>query len=333
MVIGCLIVICVTSPIFGSATLISVIQVFRHGQRTPTEHYPNDPYSDPLNWPVAPGQLTNVGKEQLYNLGKFTRERYKEALPVAYSPDFIHAETTEFDRTHMSAQCYLQGLFPPTIKELWNPRIFWSPIPVHPTKVVTTFQPCAQRSKEHDRVLNEEPYFKNIDATYASTYEYLSEHAGLNQTTLSDSFFIYDTLFIENEFGFVAPPWTERIFPEPLKTLVEYYLEVDGFNEKLQRLSAGPFLNEVIEHFEKMEQDPTSAKFFRVYSAHDITIVEILSALGAFQPHFPYFASTIYFELRKTSEESYVNIYYKQKDTIQEITPSGCSKFNCPIFL
>jgi hypothetical protein len=38
-------------------------QIFRHGDRTPVEPYPNDPWKDPKWWPVGFGQLTNVSSK------------------------------------------------------------------------------------------------------------------------------------------------------------------------------------------------------------------------------------------------------------------------------
>ena len=39
-----------------------LLQITRHGSRSPTETYPNDPYpyTDPKYWPDGPGQLTRV---------------------------------------------------------------------------------------------------------------------------------------------------------------------------------------------------------------------------------------------------------------------------------
>lgn len=36
--------------------------MFRHGDRTPTECYPRDPYNNLSYWPEGWGQLTNVRK-------------------------------------------------------------------------------------------------------------------------------------------------------------------------------------------------------------------------------------------------------------------------------
>nr|XP_023018946.1 prostatic acid phosphatase-like [Leptinotarsa decemlineata] len=321
------------TPILATSTLISVVQVYRHGQRTPITHYANDPYSASEYWPVAPGQLTNTGKTQHFRLGRYTRERYNASLPSAYSSDFLHIQTTDVDRTHMSAQCNVLGLFPPTPTEQWNPDIAWSPIPIHPSdpNIILSLPKCEAYFEELNSVLVNETFYKDIDEEYRDLYAYLTEHSGENVSSVSGVSSIFDSLFIENEFGYTLPSWTEAVFPEPISTLAGYLYQSYGYSTKLARLSAGTFLNEVIEHFEKMRNNSSSAQFFRMYSAHDINIAQILSALGAYyEPHVPYFASTIYFELWKSFLGTYhVNVYYKQKEVIEKITPKGCLQFDC----
>ncbi|XP_023016140.2 prostatic acid phosphatase [Leptinotarsa decemlineata] len=329
-----IIIVSLTSPIWARATLISVVQVFRHGERAPINHYPNDPYKDVAYWPVGPGQLTNVGKTQHFHLGEYTRQRYINNLPAAYSNNFFYAQTTDVDRTHMSAQCNLLGLFPPTETERWNPDIDWSPIPVHPSdpNVINSYPNCPAYDAEQQRVTVEEPYFQKIDEQYRDTYEYISNYSGSNITTLQGIGTVFDSLFIENELGYTLPSWTQAIFPEPLATLEGLRFQSYVYNRKLMRLSAGPFLNEVIGHFEKMRKNSSTAEFYRMYSAHDFNIAQVLSSLGRFNPpRAPYFASTIYFELWEFLGRYHVNIYYKDKDTIEKITPEGCWQFDCSL--
>ena len=43
----------------------------------------------------------------------------------------IHVESTDYDRTLMSAYTVLSGLYPPSGDQIWNTHINWQPIPVH----------------------------------------------------------------------------------------------------------------------------------------------------------------------------------------------------------
>lgn len=69
-----------------------------------------------------------------------------------------------------------------------------------------------------------------------------------------------------------------------------------------------------------------------MWSAHDTNIAAILNTLGAFDPHYPAFASTLYFELRNQTGTPIINIYHKDDDLdiFEPITVSGC-RFNCPL--
>lgn len=69
-----------------------------------------------------------------------------------------------------------------------------------------------------------------------------------------------------------------------------------------------------------------------MWSAHDMNIAAILNTLGAFDPHYPAFASTLYFELRNKSGTPTINIWHKDDDldVFEPITVSGCT-FDCSL--
>lgn len=104
----------------------------RHGDRTIRNAYKNDPYKHRIHWPEDFGQLTAVGKQQQYELGKYFRRRYEKLLgDGSYSPDKVFAVSSELDRTINSASLVLAGLFPPQNDEIWNKDLLWNPIPVY----------------------------------------------------------------------------------------------------------------------------------------------------------------------------------------------------------
>ncbi|KAJ8951146.1 hypothetical protein NQ318_021590 [Aromia moschata] len=45
-------------------------QLYRHGDRTPSRSFPNDPYFNESYWPMGYGQLTNLRKQaEIYTDG------------------------------------------------------------------------------------------------------------------------------------------------------------------------------------------------------------------------------------------------------------------------
>lgn len=67
----------------------------------------------------------------MYNLGKWFRKRYNQLIAENYWSEEISMQSSDYDRTLMSAELVLAGLYPPTESELWNDDIKWHPVPVH----------------------------------------------------------------------------------------------------------------------------------------------------------------------------------------------------------
>lgn len=59
------------------------------------------------------------------------RKRYSNFISPLYSKQNFFVQSTDVDRTLMSALSNLAGLFPPTGKQIWNQNINWQPIPIH----------------------------------------------------------------------------------------------------------------------------------------------------------------------------------------------------------
>lgn len=63
-------------------------------------------------------------------MGLYLRRRYNDLLGAKYSPNKVYVQSTDVDRTLMSAEACLSGLFIPTEEEQWNKQIMWQPVPV-----------------------------------------------------------------------------------------------------------------------------------------------------------------------------------------------------------
>ncbi|KAJ6641619.1 Testicular acid phosphatase like, partial [Pseudolycoriella hygida] len=109
--------------------LIFAHVIFRHGERNINKSFPKDPYKNESFWPGGFGALTNAGKKEVYELGKYLRRRYANLIGQHYSSDEFYIQSTDYDRTLMSAQVLAAGIFPPTGEQIWNENLIWQPIP------------------------------------------------------------------------------------------------------------------------------------------------------------------------------------------------------------
>lgn len=91
-----------------SCELRFVLTIFRHGVRSPTAEgvdFLGEKWDSCL-------QLTDMGIRQMYLLGTKNRKKYSYFLSDTYNPKEICAFSSNWNRTILSANAYLQGLFP-----------------------------------------------------------------------------------------------------------------------------------------------------------------------------------------------------------------------------
>ncbi|XP_072383338.1 venom acid phosphatase Acph-1-like [Diabrotica undecimpunctata] len=317
----------------ASNQLVAVVQLFRHGHRTPTNFFKNDQYTDLSKYwsGLDLGQLTNLGKQQHYELGQFTRKRYGKWLSEKYDKNDFYAQTTDVDRTHMSGQVNLNGLYPAKQDQIWRRPTDWQPIPLHPgdSNIWETFPNCAAYTPEFAKVLSSDLY-ATIDKEYADVYSYLSKYSGENITTLSKAYSVFDCFKSESTAGLRLPRWASNIYPEPLTQLMGYYFHSMSFTTKLQRYYSGTLLNSILNYFDDKINGSVTQQF-KMYSGHDSNVAAMLSALNAFNPPYPpEFASSVYFELRNISGYYFVNVWSKDGSNFKKVSIRGCA-LDCPL--
>lgn len=63
-----------------------------------------------------------------------------------------------------------------------------------------------------------------------------------------------------------------------------------------------------IEDMEAVKNDTNKKRKLMLYSAHDITIAGVLSALNVFYPHAPQFSSAVIVELHLIKKIHYIKV-------------------------
>ncbi|XP_015588094.1 prostatic acid phosphatase isoform X2 [Cephus cinctus] len=280
-----------------NATLAQVTIIFRHGYRTPTETYPNDPYLH-YKWPDGWGALTKKGMLQMYNLGKWIRDVYGWLIGKSYNSSTSHVQSSYADRCIMSAQALLAGLFPPDPEETFLPGLPWLPVPVHSTpreldKTIVVKAPCPRL----DEALKEAYQNDTKQTDLQSYYAELSNYTGKKISDITDVEFLYNTLEIEDLNKLTLPEWTQKFYNDKMKEIAARSLAIFTSNTLQQRLRGGPLLKEILEHMMETRTKDNWRKLY-LYSAHDITLVNVLRTMGFTNELFkPDYGAALIFEL------------------------------------
>ncbi|CAG9807128.1 unnamed protein product [Chironomus riparius] len=321
--------------------LIAASVIFRHGDRTPVEPYPTDPYKDPKFWPVGFGQLTNTGKQQHFELGKWLRQRYNSLVSDKYNPDEMIVRSTDMDRTLMSALSDLSGFYPPKGVDVWNEEIAWQPIPVHtvPEKLddlLAAKKSCPVYDYELKK-LYKSAEFKAYDKKYKPLYKYLTENSGKKVDSLQSVQNIFSCLHIEEIYNFTLPEWTKAVYPKKMFEISGLSFAVKTYTTQLARLKTGPLLKEILHHYKNKTDSLTpkneTKRNLWIYSAHDTTVANMLNTLGVFKAigyHNPPYASSVLIELIQLQDNYYVQVYYKNSTEPILLDLPGCGTA-CPL--
>ena len=332
----------ISSNLNATTGLRMVHLLYRHGDRTPYEFYPADPYKDLSEWHVGVAQLTNRGKRMSFELGKWIKRKYEGFLSKDYSEDEIYVRSSDEDRTLMSAQVVLAGLYPPGLDRRWNEDLDWQPISVHTVPLeydhlLATRQNCP-RITQLESDLSESSYMK--DVVYKANkdlFEYISDHTGLNITSVDKLASVYDTLLVETIHNKTLPEWTLSVFPGgKFDQLQKLSFIHDTFNDELKKLKAGTFINELVAHYSNFDLNTVNqmhTKKMFMYSAHDISIVRVLNTLGVYEGNVPPYSSTVMFELID-QDGLKVAISYRNETSREpyDLIIPGCEKL-CPLEL
>ncbi|XP_073665035.1 lysosomal acid phosphatase isoform X1 [Tursiops truncatus] len=297
-----------------------VTLLYRHGDRSPVKTYPKDPYQED-EWPQGFGQLTKEGMLQHWELGQALRQRYHDFLNTSYHRQEVYVRSTDFDRTLMSAEANLAGLFPPDGMQRFNPNISWQPIPVHTVPIAEDrllkfpLGPCP-RFEQLQNETRRTPEYQNESIQNAQFLDMVANETGLTDLTLETIWNVYDTLFCEQTHGLVLPPWASPQTMQRLSRLKDFSFRfLFGIYEQAEkaRLQGGVLLAQIRKNLTLMATTSQLPKLL-VYSAHDTTLVALQMALDVYNGEQAPYASCHIFELYQEDTGNFsVEMYFRNE--------------------
>ncbi|CAI6369223.1 unnamed protein product [Macrosiphum euphorbiae] len=320
-----------------SNTLRLVHAVFRHGQRTPADTYPLDPYTNSSWEPFGWGQLTNNGKRKQYELGKFIRKRYSGFLDVLYSSKKVTFRSTDVDRTIMSAQLVASAMYKPVGVQQWNRHLEWQPVPIHsePLKddrLLLVRIDCPRYHEERQKIMNSSEVLEELNS-YSDLYSYLSNHTGLTIQDPDDVQSIYSTLKAESDYGVALPSWTTKVYPTKLAKVTSRSFILNAYNDEMKKLKGGPLLKQILEN-SKNKMNKQSTHQLYAYAGHDSTVSNLLIALDVWDEQIPTYNMLALLELHESKKGNfYLKVFLRNESSTEPylLQIPNCKEDSCTL--
>ncbi|MBM3857752.1 MAG: histidine-type phosphatase [Verrucomicrobia bacterium] len=293
-----------------SKKLIFAIDVIRHGDRTPIIDVPAAHH----HWSEGLGQLTALGMHQEYELGKKFRHRYIEEeklLPRHYQAGTIYVRSTDIDRTLMSAECALMGLYPPGTGPFFHADLFmnsfalpygFQPIPIHTAPVDHDPLLAPHYSREeikqaidaipecHEKEIELQPHFAAWSAATG-----LPIHDSIDIERLSDALYIF-------KLKHVAMP--KGLSNSDIETILQTSNTIFKKSITLGKHSGNNLLAEISHRLKEASEKKSALKYI-LYSGHDSTIMSLLAAMGLPVEEIPHYASDLNILLYENSDHHF----------------------------
>lgn len=324
----------VSLPLFAQGKLIFVIDVIRHGDRTPLIASPE---MEKI-WPQGVGQLTAKGMRQEYELGKLLRQQYVNQyhlLPKQYDINTMTVRSSAMPRTMMSAQSILFGLYPlgtgPSLdgsnKAL--PKGL-QPIPINTVPREQDSLLLPNHNKEEFKQLLEtyvlnSPEWTQKDQELKSNYPVWSKIFDTPISNLFDLIHISDRLFIERLYNLPLPGGLRDKDADTLIGIGKWALLYIANHPKLA-LIAGSELAQTIKHEMSLATEQNRPLKYLLFVAHDTTLEAQLKLLGQSIDDIPPYASDLNYSLFDMGSYYEVKITYNQKPLfIQQCGGQACT--------
>lgn len=293
--------------------LIFALDLIRHGDRTPLHEFPRLSH----HWEQGLGQLTLKGIEQHFELGKKLREKYVyqyQLLPETYLSNTVYVRSTDYDRTLMSAQSLLMGLYP--LVSMGGRGSSYVNLPAYHPIPIHTFP--AKQDTLIPYYMDNDAFKKYLFPKYAfpqkiwqekieevkAKFKQWGEVAGVDIQSLHQVVRLGDTLHIHRLHHAPIPQSLSR---EEINEIIQLgsWAHAALFKPKEIGSTLGSdTLANIVNYLQQASQGKSPLKYV-LLSGHDSSILALLSAMRAPLNASPPYASHVNFALFEKNSGGY----------------------------
>lgn len=315
--------------------LVFAADLIRHGDRTPIHDIPSDPH----DWPQGLGELTAEGMNQEFQLGTQLRKQYVEQthlLPAHYTTETVYVRSTDMNRTLMSAESMLMGLYPPGTGPLLSankkpalPNAF-SPIPIH---TIPTDQDKLLLPKTDKNIFSliklywfKQTVWKEKTAPIEDKLKRWEDVTGIDTHDPEKISQLADNLFIREVHHVGLPKGISTKDAAEIRALGKW-VTVTALKTKEATYSMGhEFLTTLATYLKQASEENKPLKYV-LFSAHDSSIMSVMTTLGVPLEEVPHYASHLNFALVENDQKYYVRVTFND---VPVMIP-GCRERMCSL--
>ncbi|STX52358.1 major acid phosphatase Map (histidine-acid phosphatase) [Legionella busanensis] len=309
---------------FSEEKILFSIDLIRHGDRTPITEIPNYPHQ----WQEGLGELTKTGINQEIQLGKKLRQKYVDQLhllPDQYNPASIYIRSTHIKRAIMSADSCLFGLYPSNKRTLLNQKITPEIIPASQDNLLMV--------KPSKNIFSLGKLFYITQKSWIlKTYKIKdkltnwSKQTGIKLNNFKQLASLGDNLYIRQLHHIPLPPGINNTDAKEIISLSKWAL-INYFKLKEVTYPTGhEFIKTANNYFYQTIQTKSPLKYV-LYSAHDSSIMSVMTTLGVPLNDIPPYAANLNFSLFQNKDKYYVRVSYNDK----LVSVPGCENDYCTL--
>ncbi|XP_064595846.1 lysophosphatidic acid phosphatase type 6-like [Liolophura sinensis] len=267
------------------------------------------------------GQLTCLGQDQTYMLGRRIRRRYLDKFGLIsdqYDPDSILPHSTNTQRTIDSLRCVVAGIYGAVhLKKAGNVVLYTQDIGKE--YLFPNGHHCDFLKKLTHKTLTNYGNIPGVKEERLKLEQVLGIDSSLDPKEQVCMVDVRDDIVCRKSHGFQVPEklreFEEIVERYAVGMVVYANTGTDGkLREEVVKLAMGRSLFMVIQKIEGAVKGEKGPKMM-LYSCHDTSLIPLLVAMGIYDGKWPPFAADIAIELYEDKKgEHWVKVQYLGED-------------------